>query len=410
MSGRGIDWESIVSERVSDWVNRLDKDWPPAAKPTRVFNIAKSIEYLGIDIMTHLSFGYPLGFVETNTDLYSYLRMFHEKIPLATYLSILLEINTLKSWIANFPWLFNKLVPTADDAEGFGKLMGISKDLVEQRLKPSTDPRRDMLGSFLEHGISPTVAQRELMTFIFAGSDTTATATQATLLAIISNPLIYQTLQKEIDQAVSGGAVSSPIRHSEANNLPYLLGCVREGLRMFPPTAELSERMTPPEGDTIQGYKIPGGVFIGLNVRGIQRHKVYGEDVDIYQPERWLEVDSEHLVEMTKTLDLVFGYGDTKCLGYSLAQMTISKIIFELLRKFDVVTTNPFKPWVSKCYGLFFQSDFNVRLIRRKERTTPEAALDGANKFIAASISQRGLSSKGTTHHGKGSPRVDSLL
>ena len=121
-----MDWESIVSERVSDWVNRFDKNWSSPSHATRVLDIAKSIEYLGIDIMTHLCFGHPLGFVETNTDLYGYLRMFHEKIPLATYLSILLEFNTLKGWVANLPWLFNKLVPTADDEEGFGKLMGVS--------------------------------------------------------------------------------------------------------------------------------------------------------------------------------------------------------------------------------------------------------------------------------------------
>ncbi|MCJ1398854.1 hypothetical protein MMC11_002055 [Xylographa trunciseda] len=329
MAGRGMEWESIVSERVSDWADRLDKDWTSTAQATKVLDIAKTIEYLGLDIMTHLCFGNPLGFVETNTDLYGYLQMFHEKIPLATYMSILLELNTLKDLIACIPWLFDKLVPAADDAEGFGKLMGITKNFVEQRLKPHADRQNDMLGSFLEHGTSPTVAQRELMTFIFAGSDTTATATQATLLAIISNPVIYQTLQKEIDQAVSESTASSPIKFSQSTNLPYLRACVMEGLRIFPPTAELSERMTPPEGDTIQGYKIPGGVFIGLNVRGIQRNKVYGEDVDIYRPDRWLEVDKEHLREMSKTLDLVFGYGETKCLGYNLAQMTIFRIIFE---------------------------------------------------------------------------------
>ena len=121
-----MDWESIVSERVSDWISRLDKDWTSTLNVTKVFDIAKSIEYLGIDIMTHLCFGHPLGFVETNTDLHGYLRMFHEKIPLATYPSILLEFNNLKSWVANLPWLFNKLVPTIDDAEGFGRLMMVS--------------------------------------------------------------------------------------------------------------------------------------------------------------------------------------------------------------------------------------------------------------------------------------------
>ena len=34
-------------------------------------------------------------------------------------------------------------------------------------MKPYADPKKDMLSSFLEHGISPTVAQRELMTFMY---------------------------------------------------------------------------------------------------------------------------------------------------------------------------------------------------------------------------------------------------
>ena len=99
---------------------------------------------------------------------------------------------------------------------------------------------------------------------------------------------------------------------------------------MFPPTAELSERMTPPEGDTIQGYNVPGGVFIGLNVRGIQRNQVYGEDSDVYRPERWLAKDVERVREMSMTLDLVFGHGETKCLGQTLALMTLYKIVFEV--------------------------------------------------------------------------------
>ena len=128
MTGRGsTEWESIVSERVLDWIHRLDKNSAPlAGGVNNAFDIARSIEFLGIDIMTHLCFGHPLGFVETSTDLYGYLQMFREKIPLATYPSVLLELDTLKSCIAYIPWLFKKLVPTVDDAEGFGKLMGVS--------------------------------------------------------------------------------------------------------------------------------------------------------------------------------------------------------------------------------------------------------------------------------------------
>ena len=38
--------------------------------------------------------------------------------------------------------------------------------------------------------------------------------------------------------------------------------------------------------------------------------------------------------------------------------------LFKLLRHFDITIANPYKPWSSICYGIFFQKDFNVYLSR----------------------------------------------
>ena len=163
-----------------------------------------------------------------------------------------------------------------------------------------------------------------------AGSDTTSTSIQSTLLAIILNPQVYATLKAEIAEAECCGIASYPIKDAEARKLPYLQACILEGLRMHPPLSQLRERLVPLEGDDIAGHHIPGGTFIGFNAWGTQRDEVYGSDTDIYRPERWLEVDQETLKAMHEAHELIFGHGSTKCLGTSMALMELHKMIFEV--------------------------------------------------------------------------------
>lgn len=153
---------------------------------------------------------------------------------------------------------------------------------------------------------------------------------QATLLSIITNPQVYHRLQEEIDYAVGHYKISVPIQDGEARQLPYLQACIQEGLRIHPPLAQLRDRVTPPEGDYIHGYRIPGGTSIGFNSWGTQRDAIYGDDPGIFRPERWLDKDENKIKQMKRTCDLVFGYGPTKCLGSHIAGMMLNKAIFEV--------------------------------------------------------------------------------
>ncbi len=163
-----------------------------------------------------------------------------------------------------------------------------------------------------------------------AGSDTTSTAVQSTLLAIVLNPRIYQRLKSEIQKAVAEGRISFPIQDLEARNIRYLRACVLEGLRKFPPVSQLRERVVPPAGDVIDGYRIPGGTFIGFNAWGTQLDRVFGEDPEEFRPERWLINDQDQLKKMHQTHELIFGYGATKCLGMPMAMIELNKVIFEV--------------------------------------------------------------------------------
>lgn len=55
-----------------------------------------------------------------------------------------------------------------------------------------------------------------------AGSDTTAATIRCTMLHLMTNPRVYHKLKKIVREAVDGGRVSSPIKHDEARQFPYL--------------------------------------------------------------------------------------------------------------------------------------------------------------------------------------------
>jgi cytochrome P450 len=160
-----------------------------------------------------------------------------------------------------------------------------------------------------------------------AGSETTATAIRATLLYIITNPPVYNTLLAEI----SSNPISNPITDSEARTLVYLQAIIREGLRMFPPAPILGFRQVPKGGDTVSGYFVPENTKIGYNMFGLTRDpKLWGEDAKIFRPERWLNKTLEETVELEANVGLVFGYGKWQCLGRNLAQMQLNKILVQV--------------------------------------------------------------------------------
>ena len=163
-----------------------------------------------------------------------------------------------------------------------------------------------------------------------AGSETTTTAIQGVALSILCDARVYAKLIAEVDNAVQSGTVSFPITNTEAKKLPYLQACIMEGMRRFPPVGQLRERIVPPQGDNVLGYRLAGGTCIGFNPIGLQMSPVFGTDPGLFRPERWITNDQTKLDSMHRTYDLLFGHGPTRCLGANIAMMEVNKAIFEV--------------------------------------------------------------------------------
>ena len=176
----------------------------------------------------------------------------------------------------------------------------------------------------------------------------TGNVIRSTMLYLAASPLIYLRLQSEIDTAISSGRASTPIAYNEAKALTYLQAVIYEGIRIHPPNFSLTSKRVPSEGDTLHGQFVPGGTEIAQNSWSLLRNEgIFGKDVDVFRPERFLEVDKEKRVEMERVTELLFGYGRWMCPGKFIAFLEISKVVFE------VSTTKSLFVWAGCCCEIF---------------------------------------------------------
>ncbi|KAJ4146828.1 hypothetical protein LMH87_001387 [Akanthomyces muscarius] len=276
-------------------------------------DMARKVQFFTLDVISKIGLGTAFGMLQADKDIDNYLQSSEEGLSIGnTALALGL------SWLSHLPWLGQFIAPSPDDGSGFGKMMATCFRLVDERAAKSAAERSDMLASFIRHGLAGHELRTEALEQIIAGSDTTATAIRGTLLYVMTNPR----------------------------------SVIREAIRLSPPVANIFSRDVPPTGDTVsvdgRDVFIPGGTCIGYSAYAMHSSEsIYGPDAGVFRPERWLETDKEKLHSMIFANELVFGYGKFRCLGQKVAQMELSKFVFETFRHFDMALIDPLHPWTS---------------------------------------------------------------
>lgn len=100
---------------------------------------------------------------------------------------------------------------------------------------------------------------------------------------------------------------------------------------MRPPAPILFNKTVPSQGDVVDGLFLPGGTVIGQNLFPLMRsHEHWGDDAELFRPERFLEADDHARASMERLVEMVFGYGRYGCAGRPLAFMELNKVFFEV--------------------------------------------------------------------------------
>ncbi|CCF33857.1 benzoate 4-monooxygenase cytochrome P450 [Colletotrichum higginsianum] len=346
--------EASIDEGIAELVDLIRRKYTSRPKTTAALPASGVDQVLGLpdsrpvdfgrladnyamDARSRMSFGRPIGLQEKDTDVFGLVKMSNVAIDVLQFFT---DIPALQM-IFTSNLVLGLFGPKPTDLSGFGKIMGLAQQHVADRFGPDAKDEPDLLGSFLRHGLDQRSAQSEIMFPMVAGSDTAAKAIKWTMQHLLWNPSTYESLEKEIMTANSDGAISEPITNAEAQKLPFLQAVIYEALRVHPPFTGLLMKKVGSEGDVYEGTFLPPGTRVGHDTWSVTHDKqLFGEDADMFRPERWLEADAATVREWKKQTELVFGAGRWQCAGKAVALIELNKVFVALIRNFEFLSTN----------------------------------------------------------------------
>src|SRR5581483_11646070 len=203
----------------------------------------------------------------------------------------------------------------------------IYEEIRERRSRrPSTDD--DLLGSMLTANggaVDPPTDREvhdEVMTLLFAGHETTASALAWALYWLHRSPEAYERLRHELevgDRSIDAGEIS---------RLPYLTALCQETLRLNPPCLSVLRVLKAPL--EISGHRFAAGTTLIISIYLTHRRTDLYPRPDRFEPERFLGRQFS-IYEY-----LPFGGGHRVCLGMSLALLEMKLVLAAILSRWQL--------------------------------------------------------------------------
>ena len=170
----------------------------------------------------------------------------------------------------------------------------------------------------------------ELMTLLFAGHETTATAMAWALYWVHYHPAVKDKLLQELATLEERDPVNIA-------RLPYLTAVCQEALRIYP-VAMLTFPRVVQEPVELMGYHLePGAVVMGCIYLVHHQEDLYPNPKQ-FQPERFLER------KFTGYEFLPFGGGARRCIGEALAQYEMKLVLATVLTQYELTLADTETP------------------------------------------------------------------
>lgn len=304
------DQEPLIKKYVDLLISHMRED-AVAGKPV---DIVSEFNFATFDIIADLSFGSPLGALQDRKD-HPWMKTFFRSIKIGTRITQFLLIPGV-AWIAALvAWPLRATQR---------KQFKFTQDKVSERLEKGAE-RPDFMGAVLKNnakaeigegkageGMSRAELDATFNMVMLGGSETSATLLSGCMYLLQRNPDVKKRLQDEVRGAFSN---EDEITVTKVNSLPYLLAVLEESLRFYPPVPIALGRRTPPEGISICGKWVPGGIAVGIPQLAANHSPLNFVDPDKYVPERFLpNHDPKYDMDRRAVLQ-PFSAGPRNCLG-----------------------------------------------------------------------------------------------
>ncbi|KAH9204667.1 cytochrome P450 [Leptodontidium sp. 2 PMI_412] len=354
-----------MEERVDDCLRQIEKKFNEFAESGQKIDLVHWLQCFAHDVVGAITVDKPFGYLEEGEDTMGFFTNLGAALVYVARVAVYPKIHPIIA----------RIIQMLGANGVFGVFAFVNKQVAERLDQINRGEKKDDAMDFLTrvlklHNEQPkvfTMEHVEVACFqnIGAGSDTTSIALSAILGALIENPKAMDKLRKEIDDSTDEGKLSDPPSFAETKELPYLQAVIKESLRLHAPFGVGMQRVVPAGGATIAGKYVPKGTLVSINAWAAHANKsVFGEDVDVFRPERWL-VGKEKIQEMERYW-LAFGSGGRACLGKNIALMEISKLVTTMARKFEIHREGKNTPLENYWVGFVKKKDFTIALTKRK--------------------------------------------
>ncbi|KAF2640385.1 cytochrome P450 monooxygenase-like protein [Massarina eburnea CBS 473.64] len=346
----------FLAERLHEQVNEGNE----------VVDFTRWLNYTTFDIATDLIYGEPL-YCLRDKDYHPWVSMVSLAVKSNALIAAKNRFPTFR-YIENIKKLFVSNASLDSKREEFFAIISAK---VSKRIAQGTTARPDFMSHILKNmnnettdsnnikGLTKAEIDSNANLLMVAGSETMATQLCGFTYLILTNEGVYGKLVKEIRGRFKK---QSEITTEEVAKMEYLVACLTEGLRMYPPVPTGFARVVPKGGDTISGYYLPGGASVYMSQYPANHSPRNFKDPDVFVPERWLG-DSRYAGDNRACFN-PFSFGPRNCLGKNLAYAEMRLMIAKILFNFDLELQDEARNWLvgQKLYTLWVKPDLMVRL------------------------------------------------
>ncbi|KAH7397318.1 cytochrome P450 [Pyrenochaeta sp. MPI-SDFR-AT-0127] len=247
-----------------------------------------------------------------------------------------LGLNMLPHWLAvNLPLKRNDEIGNA-----LNTIKKVARSLIQDKrreLENGVMKGTDILSVAMESGgFSDDDLVNQLMTFLAAGHETTASAMTWAVYCLCKHPEVQIRLRQEIRAELpvlveANGQISS----TDIDRLPYLNAVLQETMRIFPPVP-LTLRESA-QDTTIQGQFVPAGTTVIICPWAINTSThLWGDDAREFNPDRWLGTGRANTGGAESNYAITtFLHGPRSCIGKDFAKAEFACLVASLVGRFE---------------------------------------------------------------------------
>lgn len=216
------------------------------------------------------------------------------------------------------------------------ELIRKKKERLDQQEK-DINTETDILSVALESGgFTDEDLVNQLMTFLAAGHETTASAMTWAFYLLCTHPTVQERLREDIRANLPSIDDTETLTAASLDKCHYLHAVCNETLRVYPPvpiTLREAGRNT-----TILGQYVPQGTKIILAPWATNTAtSLWGPDAEEFKPERWLGAGKANSGGAESNYAfLTFLHGPRSCIGQSFAKVEFQCLLAAVIGRFEI--------------------------------------------------------------------------